>query len=137
MEDDELAAIRARRLAEMQMGAAGRGAAPMGLPGMGAGPDMAQKAQQQQQAEEARQSILAQILTPEARERLARVALVRESQARQVEDVVIRAARAGQLTDRVDERRVIQILEQLSEQQHSTKITINRRGRLDDDDDDF
>lgn len=52
------------------------------------------------------------------------MALVRESQARQVEDVVIRAARAGQLTDRVDERRVIQILEQLSEQQHSTKITV-------------
>ncbi|CAA0832366.1 double-stranded DNA-binding family protein [Striga hermonthica] len=96
-----------------------------------------QKAQEdaKRDAEEQRQLILAQILTPEARERVARIALVKPEKARGVEDVVIRAAQMGQIVEKVSEERLISLLEQINTQTtKETKVTIKRRTSVLDDD---
>ncbi len=72
MEDDELAQIRARRMAQMQAqqgGGAGRGA-PGGGPGGRPGGDQAKQAEEKrQQVEDMKNSILSQVLSQEARAR--------------------------------------------------------------------
>eukprot|EP00741_Cyanophora_paradoxa_P022602 tig00000248_g21827.t1 len=131
-DDAELAAIRARRLAEMQAAAGG---APGMMPGMpGGGQDPAKAEEMRRQQEERRRMMLNQILTREASERLNRIRLVKEEKARAVEDLLLRAAQTGQLREKVDEPRLINMLEQINEStQKETKITIQRR-RVDDDD---
>ncbi|EPS63630.1 hypothetical protein M569_11154, partial [Genlisea aurea] len=92
--DPELEAIRQRRMQELM---AQRGV------GNNAQNSEKQKVQEEakREAEEQRQMILAQILTPEARQRLARIALVKPEKARGVEDVIIRAAQVGQIAEKV------------------------------------
>jgi len=123
MQDDpELDAIRQKRLAEMQGG-------------QQFNPQEAQQREaMKKEQEERRQAILQAVLTADARERLSRVALVKAEKARGVEDLIIRAAQSGQLGGKVDEARLISLLEQLSEKEQKTKITFKRRG-VDDDDD--
>jgi len=122
MDDPELEAIRQKRLAEMQGG------------GQQFNPQEAQQREvAKKEQEERRQSILIAILTSDARERLSRVALVKPDKARSVEDMIIRAAQTGQLGGKVDEQRLISLLEQISEKEKKTKITIKRR-TVDDDD---
>lgn len=76
--DDELAKIRARRMAELRNRGGGAGAAgfpggmmPAGMSGMGGqGPQSAEEqAQKQKAADEQRAQILKAILLPQARER--------------------------------------------------------------------
>jgi DNA-binding TFAR19-related protein (PDSD5 family) len=74
--DDDLAAIRAKRMAELraqQVLEINKGAMTgSGLTGAGmagAGPDAAEAKQKQQQMEEMRHGMLVSILSPEARER--------------------------------------------------------------------
>ncbi len=74
MEDDELAAIRAKRLAQLQASGASnsRGGSPSGIPPLGPGSSQADREnaeQQKKQQEETRRSMLSQILSNEARER--------------------------------------------------------------------
>ncbi|KAJ3188807.1 hypothetical protein HDU85_004521 [Gaertneriomyces sp. JEL0708] len=144
MSDDDLAAIRARRLAEMksaQGGSAGAGATSMGFPpGMAAGgpQNNEEQAEKQRQMEEMRRNMLFTILDNVARERLARIKIVKAEKARAVEDLLIRMAQTGQLRGKVTEQALIGLLEQINEQnQHETKITYNRRRDDDSDDDDF
>ncbi|KAJ1974811.1 hypothetical protein H4R35_003439 [Dimargaris xerosporica] len=113
--DDELQAIRARRLAELQKNQ-GR----------------------QWQMEEMREMVLAQILDNDARQRLTRIAMVKADKARGVEDMLIRMAKTGQLRGKVSEQQLIELLEQLSEQtkRSEPKIVFNRRRDYDDDEDD-
>ncbi|KAK3134930.1 hypothetical protein QOZ80_5BG0412560 [Eleusine coracana subsp. coracana] len=97
-----------------------------------------QKAQEEakQEAEERRQMILAQILSSEARERLSRIALVKPDKARSVEDVLLRAAQTGGISEKVSEERLISLLEQINNQtSKQTKVTIQRRRSVLDDDD--
>jgi programmed cell death protein 5 len=108
---------------------------PKGLGGMAAPqPD---QAQQQQEKEEVRRTMLAQILSEGARERLARISIVKSDKARGVEDMIIRMAQSGQIRGKVTEQQLIDMLGQISEQ-HTTKpkITYNRR-RMDDSDSDI
>ncbi|KAH3742544.1 programmed cell death protein 5 [Pelomyxa schiedti] len=129
-DDEELEAIRARRLAEMQQRAASSSS--------GRGPSAEKQAEMKQEQEDRRRSILQQLLTFEARERLSRIALVKPEKARAVEDMIIRSATSGQLRTKVDEARLIGLLEQISESKPEPKITIKRRN-VDDiykDDDD-
>jgi len=93
----------------------------MEIPGGAAAQQQQQKAKEQ---EEARQAILSRILDASARERLSRIALVRGSQARQVEDMLIRAAQMGQITEQVDEKRIVALLEQITESAPTSKITV-------------
>jgi len=64
--------------------------------------------------EERRNFILAQVTEPDARERLSRIALVKPEKARQIEDMIIRAAQSGGLSSKVDEQKLIQLLEQIN-----------------------
>ncbi|KAF9666433.1 hypothetical protein SADUNF_Sadunf16G0228900 [Salix dunnii] len=142
MADPELEAIRQRRMQELM---AQRG---MGNPQN----SEQQKAQEDakrlvseifyrkhlklRDAEERRQMMLGQILSSEARERLARIALVKPEKARGVEDVILRAAQMGQIVEKVSEERLISMLEQINNQTtKQTKVTIQRRRSVLDDDD--
>jgi len=127
-DDADLEAIRQKRLAQLQ-GQYGAGGG--GVPNV----EEQQKAvEKKHQMEEARSHMLTQVLTPEARERLSRIALVKPDKARSIEDTVIRAAQMGQLQQQVDEPKLIQMLEQISEKKTETKITFNRRKYSDDED---
>ncbi|KAN0031454.1 hypothetical protein ACTFIV_005318 [Dictyostelium citrinum] len=104
------------------------------MQGQGFDPEAQQRQEaQRQEANERRTGILIQILTPDARERLSRIAIVKPEKSRQVEDLIIRAAQTGQLTEKVDENKLISLLEQLNEKTKKTTITMKRRTIEDDD----
>ncbi|CAI0424493.1 unnamed protein product [Linum tenue] len=133
MADPELEAIRQRRMQELmaQRGGGGGGAASQPNPEQ-------QNAQEdaKREAEERRQMMLSQILSAQARERIARIALVKPEKARGVEDVILRAAQMGQIVEKVSEERLISLLEQINTQtSKQTKVTIQRRRSVLDDDD--
>eukprot|EP01102_Stenamoeba_stenopodia_P022894 TRINITY_DN9706_c0_g1_i2.p1 TRINITY_DN9706_c0_g1~~TRINITY_DN9706_c0_g1_i2.p1 ORF type:complete len:118 (+),score=26.48 TRINITY_DN9706_c0_g1_i2:78-431(+) len=115
-EDAELEEIRRRRMAELQ--------------------GSQEQQEKREQMEERRKIILTRILEPEARERLSRIALVKPDNARQVEDMIIQAAQYGQLTGKVDEPKLISLLEQISERKQKTTVTVIRRKNNNWDDDD-
>ncbi|KAF5782898.1 putative PDCD5-like superfamily protein [Helianthus annuus] len=128
MADPELEAIRQRRMQELMAKHGG---------GSQQTPDQ-QKAQDEakSEADERRQMMLSQILSSQARERLARIALVKPEKARGVEDVILRAAQMGQIVEKVSEEKLISLLEQINTQTtKQTKVTIQRRRSVLDDDD--
>ena len=109
MEDPELAALRQKRMAEIQ-----------------------QQAQQQaaqeakaQQFEMQKQSVLRQILTPEARDRLANIKLANPQMADGVEMQLIQLAQSGRLQGVIDDAMLRNILAQITPQKR--EITIQRR----------
>jgi len=59
--------------------------------------------------------------------------MVRPEKSRQVEDLIISAAQRGQLNEKVDEPKLISLLEQISEKAPKTTITMKRRTIEDDD----
>ncbi|GAU40660.1 hypothetical protein P8452_33512 [Trifolium repens] len=128
MADPELEAIRQRRMQEL-----------MGRQGAGNQQSPEQQNAQEdakREAEERRQMMLSQILSAEARERLARIALVKPEKAKGVEDVILRAAQMGQIAEKVTEERLITLLEQINSQTaKQTKVTIQRRRNVLEDDD--
>eukprot|EP01114_Cavostelium_apophysatum_P009956 TRINITY_DN2329_c0_g1_i2.p1 TRINITY_DN2329_c0_g1~~TRINITY_DN2329_c0_g1_i2.p1 ORF type:complete len:127 (-),score=32.68 TRINITY_DN2329_c0_g1_i2:54-434(-) len=124
-DDSDLEAIRAKRMAELQSQLGGGG---------GSNPQMQQQEmERKRQMEEARAGMLSQIMQQDARERLSRIAMVKPEKARAVEDIMIRSAQTGRLSEKIDEKKLIQLLEQLNENKKETKVTITRR-RFDDDD---
>ncbi|PMD57511.1 DNA-binding TFAR19-related protein, partial [Hyaloscypha bicolor E] len=89
-------------------------------------------------AEEARKSILNQILEPEAADRLGRIRLVKESRAQDVENRLITLARSGQLRQKVTEEQLKELLGAVAEGKEEGKIVVTRRkGTWDDEDDDL
>ncbi|KAI9266799.1 PDCD5-related protein [Phascolomyces articulosus] len=143
MEDDELQAIRAKRMAELQAqagnGFGGSGSPMGGTGGSSSGASGSQDdAEKKQQMEDMRRNMLFQILDNNARERLARINMVKADKARAVEDLLIRLAQSNQLRNKVSEQQLIDLLGQINQQEPSasqTKIVYNRR-RFDDDSDD-
>lgn len=130
MEEDDLAKIRAARLAQLrqQQGKAGSG---------DNGDDDDQRRKQES---DARSSILNQILEPEAADRLGRIRMVKESRATDVENRLIMLARSGQLRAKVTEDQLKDMLSSLSEHEKQTShsaesVKVVRRGGWDDDDD--
>jgi programmed cell death protein 5 len=98
------------------------------------------RAEQARQQEEARQQMLAQLLTADAKERLNRIRLVKPDKVRQIEDLLIATARQHRLSA-IDDAQLVQILAQVSESERKGgKVQIARRGKRDedrwDDDDD-
>ncbi|KAI0125064.1 PDCD5-related protein [Xylariales sp. AK1849] len=134
MADADLEAIRKARLEQLKsQGGAGAGASS---PGGGQGGQ--NQAEQQQQAEnEARQSILNQILHPEAADRLGRIRLVKEQRATDVENRLIMLARSGQLRQKVTEEQLKELLNAVADTKEEEKIVVSRRKGWDDDDDDL
>lgn len=127
MGDNDLDAIRQRRMAELM---AQQGGAP-------GAEDQQAAAAQRAQEDEQRMAMLAAILLPQARERLARIRLVKPEKARAIEEMIIGAARQGALREKVTEERLIELLEQVNERaEKKTTVTIQRRRRAFDDDSD-
>jgi len=65
-------------------------------------------------------------------------AIVRKEKVRGVQDMLIQAATSGRLRGKVSEEQLIEMLEQVSSQvdKKATKVTIQRRRCLDEDEDD-
>lgn len=106
MDDDELEAIRRRKLAELQQ-------------------YQDQAAAQQQVREQAmaqRQTILRQILTPEARERLGRIELAYPELADSIENQLIALAQSGRVQRAIDDATLKQILERVMPKRRDIKI---------------
>lgn len=109
----------------------------------------------QRDQEQMRAGIIARILTPEARERsnkirsfasyidvlVSRISIVKPERARALEDLLISSARSGQLRGSspqglVTESDLVGLLERFTVNEKNTnRITFQRRGGLDDDDD--
>ncbi|MHA1202899.1 MAG: DNA-binding protein [Candidatus Heimdallarchaeaceae archaeon] len=108
--DEELEAIRQRKLAQMQEQQA------------------ASQAQEEQQAtlEAQKQSILRQILTEEARQRLANVKLVRPQVAEAVELRLIQIAQQGGVKEKINDEQLKEILRKIQGQKRETKVEIRR-----------
>jgi len=134
MEDDDLAEIRSKRLAELGLGGGGGGG---GAPGGGAGgPQNQQEAMQKQQ--EAKSMLLAQCMDQTARARLNTLAMTKPDKARMVESMILQTAQRGQLGGKIGEEELKGLLERVSSQT-SQKTTVKfdrRRNNLDSDDDD-
>lgn len=106
MEEDELEAIRRRKMAELQQAAAER----------------AVRDQQTAQVEAQRQAVLRQILTPEARERLGRIQLAYPEVAESVENQLIALAQSGRVQSVIDDRTLQEILRRVVPKKREIKI---------------
>jgi len=129
MGDDELAAIRAKRMAELQaMGGGG-----------GGNPADRQKQQEEKikQMEDMKNGILSQVLDQEARARLNTLMVAKPDKARQVEAMLCQMAQTGQLGNRLGESDLKDLLERFNESKSSSKVKFDRRrAALDSDDED-
>ena len=106
MDDEELEAIRRRKLMELQQ-------------------YQDQAAAQQQMREQQmaqRQTILRQILTPEARERLGRIELAYPELADSIENQLIALAQSGRVQRAIDDMTLKQILERVMPKKREIKI---------------
>jgi programmed cell death protein 5 len=128
-DDAELAAIRAKRMQQLQ-----------GQSQQGQASQQQQQQQQKQQQEEAeaqrRHLMLSQLLDSSARERLNRINMVKPQRARQVEDwLLMQSGRFG--GKKVSESILVDVLEQFRdlEEQHKPKVVVQRRRAMDSDDD--
>ena len=109
MSEEELEAIRQRKIAELQQQQA------------------AQMQEEQRAAADAQKTaILRQILTEEARQRLANVKLVRPQLAEAVELRLIQLAQQGAIQGKLTDAQLKEILRKIQGQQRETKIDIRR-----------
>ncbi len=106
MDDEELDAIRRRKLQELQQYQ-----------------DQAVAQQQMREQQMAqRQTILRQILTPEARERLGRIELAYPELADSIENQLIALAQSGRVQRAIDDATLKQILERVMPKKREIKI---------------
>ncbi|KAL8794778.1 MAG: hypothetical protein Q9195_002732 [Heterodermia aff. obscurata] len=131
MSEADLEEIRKGRLAQLQQQ----------REGSSGGGGVSTEEQRQQKEAEARNSILAQILTPEAADRIGRIRLVKESRATDVENRLIMLAKSGQLRQKVNEDQLKELLGAVAENQEREgrggggRIVVQRRkGGWEDDD---
>ncbi len=113
--EDDLEAIRRKRMAEFQQQQASQ---PQG--------DM-QAAYQQEEARAEQdaqvQAVLRQIMTPEARERLTRLKMSRKEVAGQLESQLVSLAQNGRLQSKIDDQKLKALLMQMQPKKRPTKIT--------------
>ncbi len=106
MDDEELDAIRRRKLMELQQ----------------AGEQAAAQQQYREQVQAQRQLILRQILTPEARERLGRIELAYPELKESIENQLISLAQSGRVQRMIDDATLRQILERVIPKRRDIKI---------------
>ena len=105
-EEDELEALRQRKMQELQVRAQ-------------------QEAMAQEQAKQVdaqRQMVMRQILTPEARERLANLRMTRPDVVDSVENQLIMLVQSGRITQQIDDYTLRQILRKVMPQKREIKI---------------
>ncbi|MEN3000165.1 MAG: DNA-binding protein [Acidilobaceae archaeon] len=106
--DEELEAIRSRKMAEMQR--------------------RLEEERRRKEAESQREALLRSLLTSEARSRLTNIALVKPELAKAIEDYIIQLVSAGRLKPPVGEEVVKSLLTELSERtKKDYKITFRRK----------
>jgi programmed cell death protein 5 len=106
MSDEELAAIRRKKLSAMQQRMT----------------DEQKQAQAEQQLEAQKQALMRQILSPEARQRLTNLKMVKPQFTQQLELQLIQLAQAGKLPIPLPDAQLKQILIQLQSRKRETKI---------------
>jgi programmed cell death protein 5 len=107
MSDEELEAIRRRKLRAMQQKAGEE-----------------QKPSQEEQLEAQKQALLRQLLSPEARQRLTNLKMIKPEFTEQLELQIIQLAQTGKLQIPLSDAQLKQILIQL--QSRKREITIRR-----------
>ncbi|CAG5025860.1 unnamed protein product [Parnassius apollo] len=130
MDDPELEQIRQQRLAQLQSQHGGTG-----------DPSHAKAQEEKMKAmEEAKHSILAQVLSQDARARLNTIKIGKPEKGAMVENMICRMAQMGQVRGKISEQELIQLLESVNQQMPKSTSTVKfdrRRAALDSDDDDF
>lgn len=106
MDEEELEAIRRRKIAEIHHAAEQRAAEQ----------EMASRAAAQ------RQLILRQILTPEARERLGRITLAYPEVSQEIENRLIALAQSGRVNRAIDDATLKEILRAVAPKKREIKI---------------
>jgi len=106
VEDDQLDAIRRRKLEDLQR----------------AQQDRSVQDQYAQQVDAQKQAILRQILTPEARERLGRITLAYPDLAGSIEDQLVALAQSGRVNQVIDDATLQQILRRIVPRKREIKI---------------
>lgn len=105
-EEEELEAIRKRKLQQLQMQYLQQAALE----------------EQQKEVEKQRQIILRQILTPKARERLSTLRLTRPELVELVENQLLLLLQSGKLTRQIDDETLKQILARVGARKREIKI---------------
>jgi programmed cell death protein 5 len=106
MDEEELEAIRRRKMAELQQ----------------AQSQAVAEQQYREQVQAQRQLILRQILTPEARERLGRIELAYPELKENIENQLISLAQSGRVQRQIDDATLRQILERVIPRRREIKI---------------
>ena len=109
MDDPELAALRQKRMQELQQQAV----------------EQQQQQEQQKQMEMQLQNAMRQILTPEAKDRLNNIMLANPQMGQQIEMQLVQLAQAGRIPVPVDDDMLRNILGQITPKKR--EITIERR----------
>jgi programmed cell death protein 5 len=107
MSDEELEAIRRKKLSAYQQRASGE----------------QKQAQAEQDMETQKQNLLKQILSPEARQRLTNLKMVKPEFTEQLELQLIQLAQMGKVPIPLSDAQLKQILIQLQSRKRETKIT--------------
>jgi programmed cell death protein 5 len=100
MGDDELAALRRRRMAELQRQSADQQV-------------MEEELRRQQEADAQIHLVLMQILEPEARERLNNIRLTKPEFARAIEQQLVLLAQSGRLKQKITDAQLKELLRQI------------------------
>ncbi|MDD1655458.1 MAG: DNA-binding protein [Methanomicrobiales archaeon] len=100
MGDDELAALRRRRMAELQRQTADQQV-------------MEEELRRQQEADAQIHLVLMQILEPEARERLNNIRLTKPEFARAIEQQLVLLAQSGRLKQKITDAQLKELLRQI------------------------
>ena len=106
MDDDELQALRRKRIEEIQRNQN----------------DAVAQQKQREVADAQMQSVMRQILTPEARERLARLKIAYPDVVASVEQQLIGLAQSGRLDRMIDDNTLQQILQKVLPEKRDIKI---------------
>ncbi len=106
MDEDELDAIRRKKLTELQQYQN----------------QAVAEQQYREQVQAQRQLILRQILTPEARERLGRIELAYPELKENIENQLIQLAQSGRVKSMIDDATLRQILERVIPRRRDIKI---------------
>lgn len=107
MSDEELEAIRRRKLSQYQQRAT----------------DEQRQAQAEKEMEEQKEALLRKILSPEARQRLTNLKMVKREFTEQLELQLIQLAQVGKIPIPLSDAQLKQILIQLQPKKRDIKIT--------------